>query len=178
MPILSTRLGRAATSSRPLAITGRENNWLCPDAPETCTFPYNRPRMPRVSRHFHLIGSVSSGRWPDDSSRKQNTRDVLTISNVLFMQRGRGAVSLVRKKKNVSDLPGRLESCRCCRDDFSFLKLLSTGLWTIFVFSIKKIKIQKGLLKISGVDESKLIIILRLKHFHYYVTEISHLKEK
>jgi len=67
------------------------------------------------------ISSVSSGRWPDDSLRKQNTRDVLTISNVLFMQRGRSAEFRLWKKKNILDLPGRLESCRYYCDDFSFL---------------------------------------------------------
>lgn len=113
----------AATSPRPQT---RGNDWFRPDAPETCTFPRGRITQLRVSRHFHLVGSISNRRRPDDSSRRaEHSRYVNDFECTLYAMRPPRRVSKRKKKKNASDLPGRLESCRCRYDDFSFLNPLA-----------------------------------------------------
>lgn len=121
----------------PLDLETWGNNWFRPDAPETCTFPRGRMTRLRVSRHFHLVGSISSRRRPDDSSRRaEHSRYINDFECTLYAMRSSRGVSLAKKKKkkNVSDLPGRLESSTL---SISLFRSLSFDSWMICEFDIK-----------------------------------------
>lgn len=129
MPILSTRLGMMYVCRDLSSTSGRHRlrkQLTLPGCTWDMHFPLQPYENPESQPAFpsRRLGFERPPRRPDDSSKKQNARDVLTISNVLFMQRGRREEFRSWEKKNVSDLPGRLESYRCRRGNFSFSKLL------------------------------------------------------
>lgn len=147
MPILSTRLGMTSAYRDLFSTSGHHRSRKQSTLPG-CTW----------DMHFPLQPSENAESQPAFPSRRlsferplagwlvkeaEHSRCINDFECALYATRPWRSFAR-EKKKNVSDLPGRLESCRCCRGDFSFLKLLSTGLWTIFVFSIKNKNIKKA----------------------------------
>lgn len=133
---LSTRLAATARATFAIAPIGEEKRLAARihlTHLDTLS-PQQRDDVRTSEAPRESVGSISISparfRPPDDSSRRaeHKPRLVFTISNMLFMQRGRHrARSFAREernKKDVSDIPGSLESYCRSHGDFSFSKLL------------------------------------------------------